>query len=388
MEFISNQDTLAKHLNALSRVVNNKPGLPILANILVEADKGKLNVVATDLELGLRSRIGADVTKSGKTTVPAKEFAEFVNTVNAKKLSVQTDGTKLRVSTTDEHGSHTEINTIKPDEYPTLPTIQPDKKPLFILTKDQVETIHTRVSFATATDDVKPVMTGVLIELEKDSATFVGADGLRLSRQIIKLVSPANFDEDEKTSSTKKILVSARAFNELASIVNEFEAEDSQNIVEVYLLENANQVIFKYNEVELSARMIDGMYPDYKAVIPTGYQTRATFERKDFQDSLKIVNIIARNVFGHKIILTENKEEGLISLSATRSEVGNNESSFPAKIEGDDMKMAFSAKFLGDFLSHVDGSEIVFDSIAPEQAGVFRIKGDKDFLHLIMPMRF
>ncbi len=382
MKFISNQDTLSKHLNALKRIINNKSGLPILSNIYISAEKGKLNMVATDLELGIKSWIGTDVKKSGNTTVPAKELSEFVNTVREDKINAELQGTKFMVST---EANSTTCNTIRPDEYPTPPSPEKDDKPLFLLTPEQVNLVHQRVSFATANDDIKPVMTGILIELEQKNATFVGADGLRLSRQNVELVSPANVDKE--ATAPVEILVSARAFGELSAIVSEFAEDDSQNLVEVYMLEKLNQVVFKFNGIELSARVIDGVYPRYKAVIPEEHRTRSVFAKDDLQNSLKIVNIIARNIFGNKVEFQIDAKSGTIQLSATQAELGSNQSTFNAKIEGDDIHMAFSAKFVGDFLSHISAQEIVLETTTPEQAGVFRIKDDEDFLHLIMPMR-
>ena len=244
---------------------------------------------------------------------------------------------------------------------------------------DDVLTTVNRVAFAAATDDIKPVMTGIKLEIKEDTVAFVGADGLRLSRQVIRL--------PEKSQSNLELLIPAKAFQELAFIVSEFTSENSSNMVSLYLIEDRNQVVFRYNDIDLISRLIDGQYPAYQQAIPTGYQTTAELDRIEFQNALKVVNIIARGVLGNKLYLEQDPKDNVIRMSASQADLGSNESSFAAKIEGENMKMAFSSRLLADMLSHIGGEKLQFESSSPTTAGVFKIKGDDSFLHLVMPMR-
>lgn len=376
MEFSCNQDTFSKYLNSVSRVVNSKPGLPILSNVLFETSQGKVNMTATDLEMSINCWIGADVASEGKLTVPAKQLAEFINSIPADKVQVVQENQTLNIRTKNNSA---QFNTIASDDFPAVASINEGETPLLRITMEDLLKAVGRVAFSTANDDIKPVMTGIKLEIKDDTIAFVGADGLRLSRQISKL--------PESASKSVELLVPARAFQELAHIVSEFKSEDSQNLIEMYLIEDRNQILFRYNDIDLISRLIDGQYPPYQNVIPTGYKTKAELSKSDFQNSLKVVNIIARSVLGNKIIVNQDSKANSITLSANQADVGNNESSFEAAIEGEGMEMAFSARFLADFLSNVDAGEIVFESNSPVNAGVFKIKGDDSFLHLIMPMR-
>jgi DNA polymerase-3 subunit beta len=373
MQFSCNQDTFAKYLNIVSRVVSAKPGLPILNNILLDAEKGKLNMVATDLEIGINTWIGAEVKGSGRITVPAKQIAEFVNSIPSEKIDVSLDKQSLSVSTLNNSA---EFHTIPADDYPQVASVGKEK-PLLKISKEDILGAINRVAFAAAADDIKPVLTAIRIELSGDSIAFVSADGLRLSRQSIKLSSSVKEDIT--------LLVPVKAMQELAFVLNETGEKDKES-VEMYVIEERNQVVFRFNEIDIISRLIDGQYPEYKQIIPTGFKTQTIVNRAEFLNSLKVTNIIARTVLGNKIILDLDPKKKTIKLSASQSDVGSNESVFNAQIEGDAIKMAFSARFLGDMLNNIDGEELVFECSEPVKPGVFKIKGDDDFIHLIMPM--
>lgn len=375
MQFTCNQDTFSKYLNIVSRIVSSKPGLPILSNVLFESSKGKLSMTATDLEIGLHCWIGAEVKADGITAVPAKQLAEFVNSIPAERIDANLENHMFSISTTNNFA---QFNTAIPDDFPSIGTVS-DEKPILQLKRTDILDAIGKVAFATAKDDIKPVLTGIKVEISGQMLALVATDGLRLSRYIIHLSSEVEKDIE--------LLIPAKALEELAHIVNEFSADSGDDYVSLYLLEEKNQVLFRYNDIDLVSRLIDGQFPDYKVIIPTSYQTKAETKRSVFQNSLKVTNIIARNVVGNKILLNLNQKEGLITLSAMQNEVGNNKSSFESKIEGNTIDMAFSGRFLGDILNNISDEEIVFECTTPVAPCVIRVKGNDDFIHLIMPMR-
>lgn len=373
MQFSCNQDTFAKYLNIVSRVVNSKPGLPILNNILFEAKNGKVHLTATDLEIGINTWIGADVQSEGRVTVPAKQLSEFVHSIPSEKVDVSLDKQMVTVATVNNNA---EFHTIPSDDYPHVVTVDKESPILKIPQSDLLKSVK-RVAFAAASDDVKPVLTGVRIEIEGKSVSFVSADGLRLSKQTIKV----------KTESTKDVnlLVPVKALQELAFVVSEMGLDDKE-MVSLYVVEDRNQVVFRFGDVDIVSRLIDGQYPEYKQIIPTGFKTQVTAKKDDFASALKVTNIIARSVLGNKIILDLEPKDNVVALSASQSEVGSNRSIFEGAMEGNSIKIAFSARFLGDMLTNLDGEDLVLECSEPVKPGVFKIKGDDDFIHLIMPM--
>jgi DNA polymerase III subunit beta len=376
MKFSCNQDTFAKYLSVLSRIILSKPGLPILNNVFLDVSKNKVSMKATDLEVSLNCWIGAEVMNTGKTTVPAKQLSEFVNSIPIDKVDVYQKDNILSVET---QKNTAQFNTIVADDFPGVPHVKKGDKPLLKLKKEEVLKAVGRVSFAAAKDDIKPVLTGILIEITRDTISFVATDGLRLSKQVLNLSSEVDQD--------LQLLVPAKALDELAKIIVDFESEEDDEFVEAYYLEDKNQIIFKYSDIELVSRLIDGQFPEYRQIIPTGFQMQSSFARSEFLNSLKVVNIIARNILGNKIELEIQPEDKKISLSAAQSDIGTNQSEFDIKGEGEELKIAFSGKFLLDVLNNIHEEEMIFECTTPTSPGVFKLKDDQAFVHLIMPMR-
>ncbi len=375
MKFSCNQDTFAKYLNVLSRVVNGKPGLPILNNILFDVSKNKVSMTATDLEISLNCWIGAEVSQNGKTTLPAKQLAEFVNSVPAEKIDVVLEENVVNIETKNNSA---QFNTISPEDYPAVPTLKSSEKPILRLKKKDLLLAVSRVVFSAAHDDIKPVLTGVLIEISKDNISFVATDGLRLSKQLLNLSSDIKEDLE--------LLVPVKALEELAKVVTDFSEEDD-DYVDIFYIKEKNQVLFRYNDIDLVSRIIDGKFPEYKQIIPTGHQTSFEFKRVDFANSLKVANIIARSASGNKIKMDIDSKGGKVSLSAVQAEIGTNKSDFDAKVSGQDLKIGFSGKYLSDLLGSVGEEDLVFEANTDVNPGVFKIKGDNNYLHLVMPMR-
>lgn len=374
MQFSCNQDTFAKYLNAVSRIVNNKPGLPILNNILFTVEKGKLVMGATDLEISINTWMGVETKEEGSVTVPAKQLSEFVNSIPSQRVDVSLEKQVLSVNTLNNSA---EFHTIPSDDFPNIVT-SPGKDPLFQLKREDILLAVKRVAFSAAGDDVKPVLTGVRMEFNNKELAFVAADGLRLSKQVVKLSSAIK--------DGMSLLVPVKALLELAYVIAEFGGEDSSDNIEVFVLEDRNQVLFRFNDIDIVSRLIDGQYPEYKQIIPASSKTTVSFRRQDFADSLKVANIIARSVLGNKIILDISPKNKNVTMSATLSDVGSNKSAFEGDVEGEEIKMAFSSRFLGDVLTNIGEEELVFECLEAVKPGVFKIKGDDSFIHLIMPM--
>lgn len=270
MQFSCNQDTFSKYLNIASRIVAGKPGLPILNNVLLRTEKGKLFITATDLEISLNTWIGADVQSEGSITVPAKQLYEFISSVSSEKIDVSLNGNTLNVKADEDV---VDLNSMPSDDFPAVPSIK-EEKALLKINKDDLVKMVNRVAFAAASDDIKPVLTGIKIEVEGSKASFVATDGLRLSKQVITLESAAERDIE--------LLVPVKALQELAFITGNFEGEKNKDFVEVFFIEERNQVLFRFNDIDIVSRIIDGKFPEYKQIIPTGFRLNVFWEERNF----------------------------------------------------------------------------------------------------------
>src|SRR5690606_17743146 len=197
-----------------------------------------------------------------------------------------------------------QFHTIPSDDFPKVVTVGKES-PLLKVSKEDLLKAITRVSFAAATDDVKPVLSGVRVEISASSISFVASDGLRLSKQAIKLSSAIKEDIS--------FLVPVKAMQELSFVLNELGGEKDKEMVEIFIVEERNQIVFRYNDIDIVSRLIDGQYPDYNSIIPTGFEVQADIRRDEFQNALKVANIIARTVLGNKIILNIEPEKDSIS---------------------------------------------------------------------------
>ncbi|MBN1617970.1 DNA polymerase III subunit beta [Candidatus Dojkabacteria bacterium] len=378
MKITCNQTSLAKQLAIVGRLVSSKPGLPILANVLLKTEDSKVIMTATDLEIGVHTWLGAEIKAEGVITIPARTFSEFVNSLPVGNVELTLDKQLLKVETVNNSA---QFNTLPADDFPTVPGINDGNLLMSIPSRD-FQTAVKRVAVAAATDDSRPVLTGINIEAEGKGVTFVAIDGFRLSTQYIEL------DKEVKNKTT--ILVPAKALLEVSKIVADLadpEEKEDKNDVSVYLLNDKNQVIFRYKEVDLISRLIDGQFPEYKHIIPTGNEIKCDMDLAKLQNAVKIVNIFARGTIGSKAIMNFDVENSSIKVSASLAEIGENESSFETKIEGNPLKIGFSTKFLNDMISTFDSDTIIFEGSNPTAPGVFKSKNDDSYLHIIMPMR-
>lgn len=367
------QENFAKALTHVAKAISSNPSIPVLANVLIEITKDQMKLSTTDLELGISTIIGADVKKEGKVTVDARTLAEFVNSLSGGKLTLDLKDKILEVK---NKSNSAEFNIISADEFPPLPEVS-GKASFKVQSLPFAKSIN-QVVFSSASDDSRPVLTGILFEATKKRLSMVGVDGFRLSKKTLTI---------KRTSSSEfSYIVPGRALQELARISQDLC--DDEDVTEVYLLGEKNQMLFKVKDVGLSTRLIEGEFPDYKQIIPKESKFKFAVDKESFANSAKIVGIFARSAVGNKSVFDYNPSKNSLKLSAQVADVGENESSIEVhEVEGDSMKTAFNTRFLSDMVNAIEGEEILFESNGVTAPGVFRDKDDKDFLHIIMPMR-
>lgn len=367
------QENLAKALNHITKAVSNKPNIPVLSNVLLVAEKGKLKLSATDLELGMNVWVGADTDDEGQVTVSARLLSEFVSSIKPGKIILELEGNTLKVNTEDNSAK---FNIIPADEFPLVPT--PEGKPFMVLNALDFAKGISQVTVASAKDDSRPVLTGVLFESTERRLTMVGVDGFRLARKVVKLEKGAKEDMTN--------IVPSKALSELASIVNDIATD--KDSVEVYLLDDKNQMLFMIGDVQLSTRLIEGKFPDYQQILPKESSFTFTITKEELEGVVKVAGIFARNVIGNKTRFIIDPKKKVLKLAATVADVGQNESTAGLdELEGDELETAYNAKFLADMLNSISGEEIIFETSGVTAPGVFKDKADKDFVHVIMPMR-
>ncbi len=367
------QENLAQGLNVVGRAVSPRSTHPILANVLISAEDGRLKLSATDRELGITCWIGAKIQEPGATTVPARTLSDLVSTFPSDtiemELAVRTQTLHLKAGR-----SNAEIKGIDAQEFPPMP--DPDKSAGVEMAAGDFKEMIQQVVFAASRDDARPVLTGVLITVEGKTITMAAADGFRLSVRKAQLKMAAE--------QPMRAIVPARALNEVARIA----AEDKEPVT-MTLPVGRGQVIFSMKNAELRCQLVEGAFPEYQQIIPNGYKTRTIVSTEALLKAAKQSEIFARessHIARLDIKPGEGKAPGTVEISATSEETGSNDSKVDATVEGGPILIAFNVRFLREVLDVVKSSEVAIETTAAAAPGVVRPTGNDDFLHVIMPM--
>ena len=371
------QENLARGLNIVSRAVSPRSTLPVLGNILIATDEGRLRLSATNLELGITCWIGAKIEEEGSTTVPARTFSDLVGTLSDTQVEMSLT---IRTQTLNLHcgASNTDLKCIDSQEFPPM-QIADFTEGLDINISDLKEMIH-QVVFAASIDDARPILTGVLTSVDGDQIVMAAADGFRLSVSKTQLSSSAQ--------RPISIVNPARALSELARI-----AGDGNQAVTMIIPPDRGQVIFRMSEIELVSQLIEGSFPDYEQIIPASCKTQAVLSTPAFLQACKQAEIFARegsHIARLNISPGGELQPGTVEISGQSEETGYNQNVVDATIEGPPLLIAFNVRFLREVLDVIQTPNVALETSIETSPGVIRPAGGQDsqdeFLHVIMPM--
>ncbi len=367
------QENLAHGLSTVSRAVSPRSTLPVLANVLIATDEGRLRLSATNLELGITCWIGAKVEEEGSTTVPARTFADLVGQLPDPQVSLSLD-TRTQTLNLRSGASTNDIKCIDAQEFPPLPV--PDFDNAIQINIADFKEMIQQVAFAASSDEARPVLMGVLVNVDKDTVTMAAADGFRLS--VRKATLSTN------VSQSISAIIPARALLELARV-----ASDGEEMVQMVLPKGRGQVVFRVKDAELVSQLIDGTFPDYQQIIPRSYKSRTLVSTASLLKACKQAEIFARegsNVVRLNIKNSGELQPGEVEISAHSEETGSNETIVEATVDGIPLLIAFNVKFLREVLEVVKTPNVAIETSAANAPGVVRPVGDELFQHVIMPM--
>jgi len=367
------QENLAHGLSIVSRAVSPRTTLPVLANILVATDGGRLRLSATNLELGISCWIGAKIEDEGSTTVPARTFVDLVATLPAEQVSLNlnTSNQTLNVRC---GSSNTDIKCIDAQEFPPLPV--PELEGALQLNVADFKEMIQQVVFAASVDEARPVLMGVQMTVDKEAITMAAADGFRLSVRKATLSQPA--------PQPVMAIIPARALSELGRV-----AADGNEMISMVMPKGRGQVIFRVKDVEVVSQLIDGAFPDFQQIIPRSYKSRTLLSTQALLKACKQAEIFARegsNIARLDIKSSGEMEPGSVEIFAQSEETGSNETVVAATIEGIGLLIAFNVKYLREVLEVIKTPNVALETTAPNAPGTIRPVGDDNFLHVIMPM--
>ena len=375
------QENLSKGLSIVGRAVATRTTLPITQNVLMATDKSMLKLSATNLEIAITTWIGAKVEEEGSITVPARLLTEFVASLPSEPIDMVATASPRSVQLTCAR-SEARINGTDAEEFPPIPTVEDGLAAK--IDPVVLKTAITQVVFAAATEESRPALTGVKLDLEGDQFTMAAADGFRLAVNRSQLVEPV----EEPVS----ILLPARTLNE----VNRFLG-DQDGPVEITMTPAKGQVLFNLKGIQVVSQLIQSTFPNYSQLIPASYQTRAVLDLQEFLRATRSASIFARDGSGIiRLQMTPVDEgapaEGAVArpgklvISARAEEMGDNVDEVDTSIEGEEFKIAFNSKYLMDVLSVMERGEVALETSTPSSPGVFKVIGSDSYIHVVMPM--
>lgn len=370
MKFTIAQSELTKTLLLANKSLSAKANLPILANILVTAAGGEIEVLSTDLETATKVKTKAKVTGEGKTTIPGRFILEFVAQLPEGEVSFEKLGEEVLVSM---KGYSARFATMVTEDFPVIPKVEKGYR-LRLKAGDFAKAVQ-RVAFCAAQDEGRPVLTGVLCETDKTSLTLVATDGYRLSFQKVPLALGGD---------SLKIIMPAKALGEVSKLVEEVGGAEEEKEIEIVIAQALNQANFKIGSVEFTSRLIEGEFPGWQKIIPEKFASKAKVGREELIRLIRIASIFARDAGS---IIKFNLEGDKLTVSASNNQVGSNEAQTEITLAGKGGEIAFNFRYLLEMLSSVSGEDVNFEMIEALNPGKLTIPGDDDYFHIVMPVR-
>src|SRR5919199_352154 len=367
------QENLAKGLSVVGRAVATRSTLPVLGNILMATDEGRLKLAATNLEIGITHWIGAKVEDDGAITVPARQLTDYVNSLPPDRIDMElnnrTQTLHLKCARYDAN-----IKGVDASEFPIIPTIGEDVPKITIepvLLREMVE----QATFAAATDDSRPVLTGVFAKFDRNEVTFAAADGFRLS--VRRAVLSSTLD------TPISVIIPARVLSEVSRITG-----DQEQPIEIAITANRSQILFHLANTDVVSQLIDGNFPDYNQILPKSFATKTVMNTSELQSAVRAASVFARDSSNivRMNISPDEAGAGKVVVAATSAETGDNVGEIDAQVEGDPIEIAFNARFLTDVLNVLHAPRVELETSSSASPGVIKPVGREDFTHVIMPM--
>ena len=375
MKLFCTQSNLNKSLGIVEKAISRSSTLPILSNILLETDKGRLKLSATDLEIGINLWLGSQIDKPGNITVPARLLLNFINSLPNKKIDISTRGNTLNLKCEQFKAS---IKGLSAKDFPLIPVIK--EKPLAVVSVPSFQRALSQVVSAVSVSQTRPEISGVLMQFKDKEIKIAATDSYRLAEK--KVLTR------KKVAKEVSLIVPARTIHELIRIFSEQEGD-------LDIILGDTQILFKFSSINLVSRLIEGQYPDYAQIIPDKFKTKALVETKEIQSAIKIASLFASKTDEVRLKFKKPaKGKPMLEILSESDDKGSNISQIQTKINGNSGEIIFNYNYLLDGLSNIltdfveiainnDKTPAVLKPFTPRN----KREKDKDYLYLIMPIK-
>jgi len=366
------QENLKINLNITQNIVGKNLTLPILNNLLLEIENGRLKISSTNLEIGINTWTAGKIEKTGSITCPARILTSFINNLPNKKIELETKDNTLFIKCDNYKAA---IKGLSADDFPLIPKIK--EKPIFIFKKGEVlKNDLNKVVGSAALSESRPEFSGILFKFSKDSVRFVATDSFRLAEKIIF--------QNSNISQPNSLIVPQRTIQELIRILGEKASQ------EVKFILGDNQILFELDEVQLISRLIDGQYPDYQQIIPKNFETKVTLSKDEFVNNIRIASIFSSKINDVKIVIRPEK----IEILSQDPDLGENKSQMSARVQGKPMEIVFNFRYLMEGLANISTKQVLLGLNSDVQGtssksnpAVLKPVGEEGYLYVVMPIK-
>ena len=362
MKVTVNQKNLKRSLGLVEKIVSRNPSLPILNNILLKTDNGRLKISSTNLEVGVNCRIGAIIDEVGEIAIPARVSSDFINNISDEKVILQTKNNILFVNS-DKY--KTQILGFDTKDFPIIPRLK--EGPVAVISSKILRNMLYSVADAIAISETRPELAGVYSDFSAKKITFAATDSFRLSEICLDL----------KNISQHSVIIPRNTVMELIRITSDIDGE-----IEIKV--GDNQISFYNNDFELVSRLIDGNYPDYKKVIPSKFLSRVLVQKEDLEKDIRLAGLFSSNIADVKLLCSKDS----IIIRSKNSDKGEIETTVPSVLKNDPFEISVNYHYLLDGLKIMDSDKVVLEFTGNGNPLIIKPHDDnRELTYLIMPLR-
>jgi DNA polymerase-3 subunit beta len=368
MKIICLKENLKNGLAAAERIIGKSLTLPILNNLLLATDKGRVKISSTNLEIGINYWIAGKIEKEGTITVPAKVLSSFVGGLPNTKVEIESKDGDLRIKCDNFKAK---IKGQSAQDFPIIPQVQPQA--IVEINAEKFKTGLTQVAGTAAISEIRPEISGVLLSFSKESLKIAATDSFRLAEKTIII----------KSDFEGSIIVPQRTCMELVRALGEkVEIENKDSVFKVII--GAGQVMFDLGYIQLVSRLIDGQYPPYQQIIPNSSVIKAVLDKEELIKAVRAASFFSSRI--NDIQFNINSQEKEIEIITQNADVGENKVKIPAQIEGKNLKIAFNWRYILDGLNNISSDNVLLGMNSGSSAAVLSSAGDDNYVYVIMPI--
>jgi len=355
------RETILERVSLLQGAVGRNLSLPILNNILIKVEDGRIKLATTNLEIGMIAWVGGKIDESGEITVPVKFLVNILNNISSERIILKSDGTNLIVK---GENSRVLLKGMEGKDFPIIPSVEGGVE--LKLFSEKVKQAINRTIFSVSVNETRPELTGILIDINGKEINFVGTDSVRLSKFSIEM--------DQSPIDSMEVIVPAKTMSEVLKGIGNYNGDILCRISE-------NQILFNFNNISIISRIIEGKYPPYNQVIPNNFKTKIIVNNKEFTKALKMAGIFATNRASEIVI---KQKDNTIEISSSAQDLGENSSVIKADIQGDKIEnLTFNYRYLSEGVFIIDDEEIRFSVSGNESPVVVDSEKNSSFLYLM-----